>query len=73
MTAAGTIRRPGPDEERVLAQVSESLGRQFPTLAKDALAARVRQAQARLADAPVRDFIAVLVERAVRQELAKER
>jgi hypothetical protein len=58
------------DEGRAFEQVAQALCREFPAAPDGVIAARIRHARAAFAGARVRDFVPVLVERAVRRELS---
>jgi hypothetical protein len=57
------------DVDDDLAQVVGSLSRKFPDVAEAAIAEQVEQARAPLADAPIQDFVPVLVEHVVQVHL----
>lgn len=56
-------------ERQALTRVTEALAERFPAVAAEEIVLRVRRAHGRYAQAPVRDFVAVMVEREVRAEL----
>lgn len=58
-----------PGEDAALRHVTERLRQQFPELDADIVARTVHGRYDQLGDAPVRDFIPVLVERAAREQL----
>lgn len=57
------------DQEEVIRSVTERVVAKHPSLDQDELAAVVREAVGELADKPVRDYVAVLAERAVKKRL----
>ena len=60
-----------PDEQSALEQVAERLGKRFPQLEAATIEATVNDVYASLADAHVRDFLPVLVEREAKKQLKK--
>lgn len=57
------------DEEAAMDQVAERLATRFPEVAAETIAAIVGEVYVALADARVRDFIPVLVEREAKSRL----
>ena len=57
------------DEDAAMDQVAERLATRFPTMAAETIVTIVREVYAALADAHVRDFIPVLVEREAKTRL----
>ena len=57
------------DENAAMDQVAERLAARFPTVAAETIVAIVREVYLALADARVRDFIPVLVEREAKTRL----
>ena len=62
-------QRTSPKEEAALGDVVARLRRRFPNHASATVEAAVRQRYAILAEAKIRDFIAVLVESGARTDL----
>jgi hypothetical protein len=62
-------RHLSPDDRQALAAVVESLRARFPAVPAAVVEEHVQQAAAGYADVTIRDFVAVLVERQVRQRL----
>ena len=60
-----------PDEKAALEQVTERLGKRFPELAAATIEATVNEVYTSLADAHVRDFLPVLVEREAKKQLKR--
>jgi len=58
-----------PDEDAAMDQVAERLAERFPTVPAETIVAIVHEVHAALADARVRDFIPVLVEREAKSRL----
>lgn len=57
-------------EQAALAKIAERIGSQFPELPSDEIERAVHGRYATFADSRIRDFVPVLVERQVKQELA---
>lgn len=55
-----------PEELKALDRVTEELCHQFPTLPSQAIVEQVQRALRQFAEAPIREFVAVFVERQVR-------
>ena len=62
----------GTDEGRAIEGVVSRLAARFPTLARDHIAAVVREEQHRLDGGSVHDFVPVLAEHAARERLRAE-
>jgi len=60
------------DADGVITQVTESLSHKFPQRDRGDVETRVRQAVDGLKDRPVTDYVGVLAERAVKEELKRE-
>lgn len=60
------------DEQAALEQVAERLGARFPDVSPETVAATVNEVYASLADAHVRDFLPVLIEREAKKLLKKK-
>ncbi|GAB3844491.1 three-helix bundle dimerization domain-containing protein [Dactylosporangium cerinum] len=59
-----------PEERQALRRVTETLHGRFPSADHALIADLVERARARYADAPIRDFVPVMIERLVAAELA---
>lgn len=72
-TRGGALRENGPmrefSEERAIGQVVARLTARYPALDPEWIAAAVRQAHEGFASSAVRDFVPLLVERHVREQL----
>jgi len=60
------------DADGVITHVTESLSHKFPQCDRGDVETRVRQAVDGLKDRPVTDYVGVLAERAVKEELKRE-
>jgi len=60
-----------PDVEKAVAQVVDRLAAKHPDIARERIESIVDDVQAQFADAPVTDFIPVLVEHDAKQALRK--
>ena len=60
------------DADDVITQVTESLSTKFPQHDREDIESRVRHAVDGLKDRPVRDYLGVLAERAVKKELTAD-
>ena len=67
--ALGTDRRRA--EQKALEQIAERVAQQFPDLPRQQIAEAVRGHYAQFDASRIRDFIPVLVERAVRDDLRR--
>jgi uncharacterized protein (DUF2267 family) len=57
------------DEDRAMEQVLRNVRDRFPAAAADVVTANMHRAQERYADAPIRSFVPVLVERELMAEI----
>ena len=69
MTEPSSPPTASPDEDQALARVTEALRQRFPQLGAEEIAARVDLVRQRYVDAPIRDFVAVMIEREVTASL----
>ncbi|MDT5218229.1 MAG: hypothetical protein QOF15_334 [Mycobacterium sp.] len=63
--------RPRISEQTQIAGIERRLIQQFPDVVPDHVDAVVRQEHARFEASPIRDFIPLLVEKRVRQQLTR--
>lgn len=61
------------DEDRAAAEIAERLAERFPEATPDAIATAIAESRASLADAKVRDFVPVLIEKEAKARLKGKR
>lgn len=64
---------PNAGEDRAMEQVLRNVRDRYPAAAADVVAANMHRAQERYADAPIRSFVPVLVERELIAEIRAAR
>lgn len=60
-------------EQTLLAEIGRRLTQEFPGVAPEVVDAAIRQAHARFANSPIRDFIPLFVEKQARLKLRAAR
>lgn len=60
-------------EERAIAEISDRLQERFPDATAESVAAAIANARATFADAKVRDFVPVLIEKEAKAHLKGKR
>jgi hypothetical protein len=59
------------EEERAITEIVERLGKKFPQIATAAIAETVAASRPEFADAPIRDFVPLFVERSAKHKLTR--
>jgi hypothetical protein len=67
------IRMKPSDEDRALDEVAERLAKRFPRVPADTIVGLVQEHHRRFDGRPIRNFVPILIERAVKDQLRSQR